>query len=76
MPRVEEYTLDEMERIITGMAAKLKVDLEEEAGALARAAGGVPRAARQLVLAARALAITTQQDNGVAPHSRRRPGIL
>jgi len=67
VPRVEEYTLDEMERIITGMAAKLKVDLEEEAGALARAAGGVPRAARQLVLAARALAITTQQDNGVAP---------
>lgn len=66
-PDFDEYTDDEMARIVLGMAAKAKVKIApEDALRLGRAAGGTPRRARQYVLAARDLKITDKKPTADA----------
>jgi Holliday junction DNA helicase RuvB len=61
-PRFEEYTDDELARIVMGMAAKADVPLGPDACVvLGRAAGGAPRCARDFVLAAHDLWVGTDK---------------
>ena len=58
---MDEYTEEEMQAIVAGMAERAGVELDEEVvAALAIAAVGVPRAARHLVLAAQELVAVEQ----------------
>lgn len=57
-PDFDDYTVEDMQRMILGMAKMAGVEMDEEtAYVLAPASGGVPRRARTFVLAARDLAV-------------------
>lgn len=57
-PDWDNYTVEEIARIMVGMATMLELTLDEEtAMSLAQASGGTPRHARDFMLAARALRV-------------------
>lgn len=58
-PHFDDYTDDEMAKIVMGMGRKIGIDFAEaEAKKLGMATGGIPRNARQFVLAARDLGLS------------------
>jgi Holliday junction DNA helicase RuvB len=58
-PRFCDYTDEEMELIVRGMADRANIDIDEDlVAAFARATGGTPRVATRLVVAARDLVTT------------------
>lgn len=59
---LEDYTTEEMNRIVAGMCERAGISLDAETvGALAAAAVGMPRAARHLVLGAQELIAVGQE---------------
>ena len=66
-PDIAAYTDEDMAGIVTGMAARAGVHLDDDTAAmLGRASAGRPRAARDLVLAARDLACADMNPDGPA----------
>ncbi len=58
-PVFEDYTEDEMAKIVVGMATKARLTIsDDDAKILGKATGGTPRNAGSLVLAGRALEVT------------------
>lgn len=61
-PRFTDYAPEEMQQIVTGMATKAEICLDDEmCFLLGKATGGIPRNARSVVLAARDLRDTNRE---------------